>query len=73
MEEIKNNQNLNSDNDEKKESTASKWVPTIFGVIAYVIAKFAIFDGDINFLGGVLSFVVGAAIGYGVVYLFSKK
>lgn len=73
MEENSKNQNINSDNGEKKESMASKWVPTIFGGIAYIIAKFAIYDGDIDFLGGVISFVIGSAIGYGVVYLFSKK
>lgn len=49
------------------------WISTLFGAIGYIVAKYALFEGNMGFLGGVLSFIVGSVIGYGVIYLVRKN
>lgn len=61
------------ENEKKKKKGLPSWIVTIFGVIAYILSKYLIFDGIHSFVSGTLSFVVGALIGYLILSLFNNK
>ena len=58
---------------ESNSGKASGWITTIFGALGYVITKYAIFEGHHSFLTGVLTFVIGAGIGYLFMAMFSRN
>lgn len=49
------------------------WVISIFGILSYVLSKYFIFDGEHNFITGVVSFVVGSLLGYFLISSISSK
>ena len=55
------------------DSSVSRWVISIFGILGYALSKIFIFDGEHNFITGVGAFVVGALIGRFIIWVFRKS
>lgn len=49
------------------------WISTIGGALTYVIAKFAIFEGEMNFVVGVIAFAVGSLLTSILINLFNSR
>jgi len=59
--------------DKEEDGRSSRWISSIFGIVAYVLSRYLIFDGNHTFLTGVGSFVVGAVIGLVLMNLVNRK
>ncbi len=54
-------------------SKTPRWTITLFGAVGYLSTKYLIFSGEHNFLTGVASFVIAAAIGTLILNSLSNK